>query len=76
MAEINPFVIFEVRLDIDRGIIILTIRKDEQDNVCFFRFHHQTIDCHPEQVQQIVRSHKLTVRTKSIKVNIYGFLSH
>ncbi|KAJ6647755.1 hypothetical protein Bhyg_02978, partial [Pseudolycoriella hygida] len=67
MAEINPFVVFEVRLDKDRGIIILPIRKLEHENVYFFRFHHQQLDCHPEQVQAIVRSHKVTVRTKSIK---------
>lgn len=73
---VNPFVVFEVKLDKDRGIIIVTIRKEESDNVCFFRFHHQTIDCHPEQVQQIIRSHKITARTKSIKINIYGFVSH
>lgn len=72
----NPFVVFEVKLDKDRGVIVLTIRKDENDNVWFFRLHHQPIHCHPEQVQQIIRSYKVTARTKSIKVNIFSFLSH
>lgn len=76
MDEFNPFVVFEAKLDKDRGIIILTIRKQENDNVCFFRFHHQPITCHPEQVQQIIRSNKVTARTKSIKVNVFSFLSH
>lgn len=72
---LNPFVVFEVKLDKDRGVIILTVRKDENDNVCFFRFHHQPIHCRPEQVQQIIRSHKVMARTKSINVNIFSFLS-
>ncbi len=76
MSEINPFVVFEVKLDKDRGIIVLTIRKEEYDDVWFFRFHHQPLNCHPEQVQQTIRSHNITSRTKSIKVNIYGFLYH
>lgn len=71
--NLNPFVVFEVKLDKDRCVIVLTIRKDENDNVWFFRFHHQPINCHPEQVQQIIRSHKVTARTKSIKVNILSF---
>lgn len=76
MDEINPFVVLEVKLDKDRGIIVLTIRKEEHDDVCFFRFHHQTLKCYPEQLQQVIRSHNITARTKSVKVNIYGYLSH
>lgn len=76
MAEINPFVVFEVKLDKDRGIIVLTIRKYELEDVWFFRFHHQPLKCHPEQLQQVIRSHNITSRTKSVKVNIFGYLSH
>lgn len=76
MDAINPFVVFEVKLDKDRGILVLTIRKEEKDDVCFFRFHHQPLNCHLEQVQQVIRSQKVTARRKSVKVNIYSFFSH
>lgn len=44
LDDINPFVIFEVKLDKDRGIVVLTIRKEEEDEVHFFRFHHQPLN--------------------------------
>lgn len=74
--SINPFVVFEAKFDKDRGIVILTIRKDEKDDVCFFRFHHQPLSCHPEQLQEFIRSQNITNRTKSVKVNIYSYSAH
>lgn len=76
LDDINPFVIFEVKLDKDRGIVVLTIRKEEEDEVHFFRFHHQPLNCHPEQLQMAIRSSKVTARTKSFKINIYEYCAH
>lgn len=67
-------VVIEIRNDKDRGNLILTIRREDEDNVYFFKYHHQAVHHHPEQIQQIVASSKPTTRTKSIKVNILGFM--
>lgn len=67
-------VIFEVRNDKDRGILVLTISLQETSyNVHFFKHHHQPINQHPEQIQRIVREAKPTTRTKSVKVDITSF---
>lgn len=72
----NGLVIFEVRHDIDRGILVLTIRSEEMShNVHFFKYHHQPIDQHPEQIQDIVRQTKPTSRTKSVVIDISSLLA-
>lgn len=76
LNDINPYVVFEVKLEKDRGIVVLTIRKEEEEEVHFFRFHHQPLSCHPEQLQAAIRSNKVTARTKSVTVNIYGYCAH
>lgn len=73
-APITAFVFFEIRNDKDRGNLILTVRRQEGDEVCFFKYHHQAINQHPEQMQQIVLSSKPTTRTKTIRVDIMGFI--
>lgn len=73
----NYSVIFEVRNDKDRGNLVLTIRSQEMsDNVHFFKYHHQPINQHPEQIQRVVRQAKPTVRTKSVKIDIISFSAH
>lgn len=71
----NSLTVFEVRNDIDRGNLVLTISLEGMShNVHFFKHHHQPINQHPEQIQRIVRQAKPTTRTKSVKVNITSFL--
>lgn len=70
----NCLVIFEVRNDIDRGILVLTISLEEMSqNVHFFKLHHQPINQHPEQVQRIIRQAKPTTRTKSVNIDVTPF---
>lgn len=66
-------VLFEIKNDKDRGNLILTVRQNGNDNVWFFKYHHQPISQHPEIVQQIVGASKPTARTKTIRVNIMDF---
>ncbi|KAG4079356.1 hypothetical protein HA402_008048 [Bradysia odoriphaga] len=76
MSEEQPLtamVFFEVRNDKDRGNLVLTIRKEGNADVHFFRFHHQPVKHHPEQIQQIIQQSKPSARTKSIKVDIISF---
>lgn len=72
--EENAAVLFEIRNDKDRGTLILTVRKNGDDTVFFFKYHHQPINQHPEIMQRIVGESKPTTRTKTIKVNIMDFL--
>lgn len=75
MSVSTAFVFFEVRNDKNRGNLVLTIRSAEKlEDVHFFRYHHQTLDQHPEQMQNIVQRAGPTIRTKSIKVDIFPFL--
>lgn len=68
-------VFFEVRNDKDRGNLILTVRPQQiSGNVNFFRYNHQPIDQHPEQMRLIVKHSNPTMRTKTIKVDIMPFL--
>ncbi len=72
--EDNYLVKIEVRNDKDRGILVLTICLEEMSyNVHFFKYHHQPIDQHPEQIQRIVRQARPTIRTKSVFVDITPF---
>lgn len=64
-----------VVLEVDRGNLVVTIRALNSQNVFFFKYHHQPIDQHPEQVQHLVRLSKPTIRTKSIKVDIQSFIT-
>lgn len=74
-VPLTAIVFFEVRNDKDRGNLILTIRREEApDIIAFFKYHHQAINQHPEQVQQIVGQSKPTTRTKTIKVDVLGFI--
>lgn len=72
--KLTAYVFFEIRNDKDRGNLILTARRYEDNDVCFFNYHHQAINQHPEQMQQIVALSKPTTRTKTIRVDIMGFL--
>lgn len=67
-------VVLEVRNDKDRGNLVVTITPD-QGAVHFFKYHHQPLGQHPEQIQQLVQMSKPTIRTKSIKIDIMPFLS-
>lgn len=72
--EMDYSAVFEVRNDKDRGVLVLTIRWEEADfNVHFFKYQHQPIAQHPEQIQSIVRLAKPKTRTKSVRVNIVSF---
>lgn len=72
--NVKYLVKFEVRNDKDRGILVLTISLEEMSyNVHFFKYHHQPIDQHPEQIQRIVRHARPTTRTKSVVVDITSF---
>lgn len=72
----SDIVLFEIRNDKDRGNLILTVRRVDEDNVWFFQYQHQPITQHPENVQEIVRTSKPSLRTKTIKVNITDFIRH
>lgn len=71
----TAFVVFEVINDKDRGNLALTIKPHGLDTLFFFKYHHQPIDQHPEQIQRIVQRSKPTSRKKSIKINIMPFLN-
>lgn len=73
--KVKADVVFEVRNDKCRGNIVVTIRPKDCKDVFFFKYHHQPIKQHPEQIQDLVEMSKPTIRTKSIKVNIMPFLS-
>lgn len=68
-------VIIEVRNDKDRGNLVMTIRQRGNVNSSFFKYHHQPINQHPEQIQRIVQLSKPTTRIKLIEVEIVQFVS-
>lgn len=67
--------LLKVRNDKDRGNVIISIEKLGSSDICFFKYHNQTLDQHPEQIQQLVRTSKPTTRIKTIKVDIMDFIT-
>lgn len=64
-------VVFGVRLDKNRGVLIETL-KHKNDVLLYFKHHDQPLDKHCEQVQSIVRSANVK-RSKKVKVDLSRF---
>jgi hypothetical protein len=63
---------FGIRNDKYRGLLVETF-ESQNGNVYFFKYQHQPIHIHCEQMQNIVRAANIT-RAKKIKVDITSFL--
>lgn len=74
LEEMSAPIVLQVRNDRELGILILSIRKEENDTVFFFKQHHQILRRHPIEVQEIVKRSKPTSRTKSVKIDAMPFL--
>lgn len=68
-------VVLNVLNDKDRGNLVISIRKSDNEDTYFFKYDHQPLAKHPEQIQHLVRTSKPTTRAKSITVNIMDFIT-
>lgn len=64
-------VIFGVRNDKNRGILIETLESPDS-NVYFFKYHDQPLDSHCDQIQRIIKAANVK-RTKKMRINITEF---
>lgn len=67
-------IVLQVRYDKELGILILTIRKEENETTYHFKQHHQVLRRHPIQVQELIKRSKPTARIKSVTIDALPFL--